>query len=330
MPNIPKPTSSMPWVKLWTDFPDDPKIAKCSEGAQLLFVKLLAIAGQCDAEGYLVNGDDPLTRWDIAWRLRMDLERAGSLIDELLQMDLLADDEGYLLIPNFSKRQGRSQMQKREQWRDRQERHRGKDADIVTGDSDNVTRDNIECHAGVTLPEERREEGEERREEGEDPSTALRSAQDAGGDWLPVSPKQAMKHSDIQIFREVAERIPGTRDYGLVIQTIQLLRQKIPEEKALIAYLSPFWLAWSGRKTKDGRPYDLSSLVWLTEWAVNDHIPPAYANGNGAKAATGPPAGMPEAVWIDLEYLRLNPKGKQRKKILEKLHAQGFALETEV
>ena len=110
MPNTPKPTSSMPWIKLWTDFPDDPKIAKCSEGAQLLFAKLLCIAGQCDAEGYLVNGDDPLTRWDIAWRLRMELERTESLIDELIGFDLLATDGDYLLIPNFSKRQGRSQM----------------------------------------------------------------------------------------------------------------------------------------------------------------------------------------------------------------------------
>lgn len=276
MPNTPSPSSSMPWVKLWTDFPDDPKLAKCSEGAQLLFVKLLALAGQCDAEGYLVNGDSPLTRWDIAWRLRMDMERAGALVDELIGMELVEDDEGYLLIPNFSKRQGRSQMQKREQWNDRQQRRRGKNAEIVTGDNGNVTSDNKSVTRESRF--QRRGEEEERREEKEGEEEAA-----APFDFTPQNPKQAMKHPDIRIFREAAERIPGVGQYETAIQTIQLLRQKVPEEKALIEYLSRFWLAWSGRKSKNGRPYDASSLVWLTEWAVNDYIPPE--NGSG------PPAG---------------------------------------
>ena len=97
-----------------------------------------------------------------------------------------------------------------------------------------------------------------------------------------------MKHPDIRVFREATERIPGVSQYETAIRTVQLLRQKVPDESALVAYLSPFWLAWCGRKTKDGKPYDLSSLVWLTEWAVNDHIPPVY-QGNG-KQPTGPPA----------------------------------------
>lgn len=272
MPGSPRQSSSMPWIKLWTDFPDDPKVRRCSEGAQLLFIKLLAMAGQCDAEGYLVNGDNPLLSEDIAWRLRMEAERTEALIGELLEMRLLEDDEGYLLIPNFSKRQGRSQMQKRAKWVERQQRRRATvtgDNETVTGDNGNVTHKGAECHTIVTLPEgegEGEKEGEKR--ERENPAAPAPT---------PTTPKQAMQHPDIRVFREVSGRIPGLREYELVIQTVQLLRQKVPEETALIAYLSPFWLAWSGRKSRNGRPYDASSLVWLTEWAVNDHTPPAYA-----------------------------------------------------
>jgi hypothetical protein len=286
MPKEPSLNSSMPWVKLWVEFPDDPKIGQCSEGAQLLFVKLLAIAGDCDAEGYLVNGDSPLLARDIAWRLRMDAERTCGLIAELVQYELLEDDEGYLLIPNFSKRQGRSQMQKREKWAERQRRRRERIAATVTGDSVNVTGDNHNSHADVTLPEGEGE-GEKRREEGEDESAAASGGQrtsislSAPG-RLPTTPKEAMLHPDIRVFREASGRIPGLKEYELVIQTVQLLRQKIPEEKALVAYLGPFWVAWSGRKTKNGRPYDASSLVWLTEWAVNDHIP--ASNGSEPQA----------------------------------------------
>lgn len=278
MPKEASLNSSMPWIKLWTEFPDDPKLRRCSEGSQLLFLKLLALAGQCDAEGYLVNGDAPLLAEDIAWRLRIEVERTEGLIDELLQAELLENDEGYLLIPNFSKRQGRSQMQKRAKWAERQQRHRAKMTETVTGDIVDVTSDNNNSHADVTLPEgEKRERRGREEEEGEPAAPALET---------PTTPKQAMMHPDIQVFREVSGRIPGLREYELVIQTVQLLRQKVPEETALVAYLGPFWVAWSGRKTRDGRPYDASSLVWLTEWAVNGQIPPAYTpNGNGK----GPP-----------------------------------------
>jgi hypothetical protein len=200
-------------------------------------------------------------------------------------------------------------MQKREKWVERQRRSRAKRATngviTVTGDNNHVTRDNIDCHAGVTLPEG---EGEkrERREEGEEESAAAALP----ADWLPENPKQAMRHPDIRIYREVCERIPGIDQYRTTIQTIQLLRQKVPEETALVAYLSRFWLAWSSRTTRGGKPYDLSSLAWLTEWAVNDHIPPATPNGNG-RGKLAPPG----------EYTAQQKKSKAREEYLRQVAA---------
>lgn len=45
------------------------------------------------------------------------------------------------------------------------------------------------------------------------------------------------------------------------------------DDQVLTAYLAPFWLAWSGRKRLDGRPYDPGNITWLTEWALNGTVP---------------------------------------------------------
>jgi len=98
-------------------------------------------------------------------------------------------------------------------------------------------------------------------------------------DWVPETPAQAMKHPDIKVFKAVCGRIPGSYKYELVIETIRLLRAKHGDN--LVDELKPYWLAWSSRKGRNGRNYDPSSLVWLTEWAVNDEIP--RANGSEPK-----------------------------------------------
>jgi hypothetical protein len=110
-------------------------------------------------------------------------------------------------------------------------------------------------------------------------SSVLSDSEEGGGggegNWIPETPAQAKEHPDIRAFQAICGRIPGARDYELVISTIRLLRAQ--HGAKLTETLQPFWLAWSGRKSKSGRPYDPASLVWLTEWAVNGTIP--QANG---------------------------------------------------
>jgi hypothetical protein len=143
----------MPWVKLYTELLDDAKIGFLSEGAQLLFVKLMLLAGECDAEGYLVNGNDPLTVEQIAWRLRLSPAIIAERLAELAGTEQVIVDDGIYLVVNFQKRQGRSQSEKREQWRRRKQRQR---------DKENVTGESRGTQAGVTPLE-----GEESRSEGE-------------------------------------------------------------------------------------------------------------------------------------------------------------------
>jgi len=167
---------SMPWIKLYTEMLDDPKLGRLSGYVKWHFVALCLMAGECDSEGYLVNGDCPLTSRDIAWRLR-DEEIIGSL-DLLSEYGLMAqDDDGSWFVVNFSKRQGRSQSEKRRLWRERKQRQRDTEQDTESCPED-VTRDNCENHAGVTPLEESREE--ESREEGEKKLAARRAPPSPG------------------------------------------------------------------------------------------------------------------------------------------------------
>lgn len=93
---------------------------------------------------------------------------------------------------------------------------------------------------------------------------------------IPQTPKQAGEHPDIIIFQEATGRIPGIKQYRTVIETIQYIKDSCPAGTDVITYLKPFWLAWRSRRSKDGREYDKTNLAWLTEWAVNNHIPPRY------------------------------------------------------
>ena len=95
---------------------------------------------------------------------------------------------------------------------------------------------------------------------------------------MPTTPRQAAEHPDIQAFKRVSGRFPGEHDYVPVIETIQYLREQHGDVEA---YLKQYWLAWSTRKTKDGKPYSLKSLVWLYEWAMQGEIP--TANGHEPK-----------------------------------------------
>jgi len=97
---------------------------------------------------------------------------------------------------------------------------------------------------------------------------------------LPTTPSEALRDPHILLFQEVCGRIPGTRDYKVVIEMMRHF-SKLEGQEA-VDYLRPFWLAWSTRRRRfDGKPYDPGALTWLTEWAVNGSIPPEYGGLDG-------------------------------------------------
>jgi hypothetical protein len=109
--------SSMPWVKLFTEMLDDVKLGRLTDRHRWRFVALILLAGECDAEGYLVSGESPMSMDDIAWRFRMDVEQLAEEMNALTNIGLLDNTETGWRVCKFSERQGRSQSEKREQWR---------------------------------------------------------------------------------------------------------------------------------------------------------------------------------------------------------------------
>jgi hypothetical protein len=95
----------------------------------------------------------------------------------------------------------------------------------------------------------------------------------------PSTPLEALQHPMLLIFQQACGRVPGTRDYAVVIDLMRHFHKEHAEKTA--EFLRPFWLAWSSRRrSSDGNPYDPASLTWLSEWAMNGHIPPAYGGSH--------------------------------------------------
>lgn len=141
--------NTMPWIKVYTEFVDDAKFASCTDGVKLRFIQLMLIAGECDANGDLVAGGEWLKLDQIAWRLRVMCDQLENDIQALITLGVIARTKRGLTVVNFDKRQGRPQAVKREQWRERQQRHRS------------VTRDKSVTHALVTLTDKDKDKDKE-------------------------------------------------------------------------------------------------------------------------------------------------------------------------
>ena len=117
-----------------------------------------------------------------------------------------------------------------------------------------------------------------------------------------------MLHPDVRVFTEATGgRIPGLAQYRSVIESVRFLRAREKlNDKALVKYLVPYWLAWSSRKRVDGRPYDPGNITWLAEWALNRSLPPPGA----PKAAE---SNRPAAPSVEETRKMLDEKDKKIK-----------------
>jgi len=235
-------SSSMPWVKLYTELLDDTKIGKLPDIAKLRFIQLLLLAGECDADGYLLNGDAALTVDEIAWRLRVDAKILSEDIGLLQNAGMVACEEGAFVIRNFIKRQGRSQEEKREQWRDRQRKKRS------SSQPDSVTDESRVTHA--PREDKSREEEIESREE---------KISDSGESTAQNNPAPSKKGTDarsshpaIKAFREVTARFPAKELYD---EIIAVCGDQPDKNRMRLCWLD--WLKVSSNR---------SNTTWLLTW----------------------------------------------------------------
>lgn len=117
----------MPWIKLWCDLIHDDKLAEVSRSARLRFVELLCLAGECDADGALMNGNEAMSMARIAFRLHDAIDVVCADVEALIALKLvLMDRRGAVVIRNWEKRQGERWQVRREKINERVTRYRNK------------------------------------------------------------------------------------------------------------------------------------------------------------------------------------------------------------
>lgn len=166
---------AMPWVKIYTDILDDSKVGNLNDACKLRFIQLVVLAGECDAEGALVKGDQPMTIAEIGRRLRVRADKLARELAAIERETLIYSRDNCWFISKFAARQGRSQSEKREYWREKQRENRAK--------RESVNVDSIESQSNVNAQsrEEKRREEEEKNDCADaplpHPSSALQNPQ---------------------------------------------------------------------------------------------------------------------------------------------------------
>ena len=150
------------WIKLYTEFNNDPKIGLLSHDAQLLAVKLFLMAGELDQSGELP------TAKKIAWILREPVEWVETSLNELVHAEILdLREDGTYRVINFEKRQARVDDATRQREKRKSGQLHSRDEAEQHIDED-VTEQSRDCHADVTtLSHENKTRDVERKKERE-------------------------------------------------------------------------------------------------------------------------------------------------------------------
>ncbi|MCJ7532763.1 MAG: DnaD domain protein [Anaerolineales bacterium] len=99
---------SLPWIKLFCEMLEDPKMGRMSEWLFCRCVKLFLMAGREGKEGMLPPVED------IAWSLRLDEDKTAQTLRDLAEVGVTHQTvDGSWWITNFSKRQAISDGAKR-------------------------------------------------------------------------------------------------------------------------------------------------------------------------------------------------------------------------
>lgn len=146
--------AKLPWLKLYTEILDDPKLAGFTGDQFRVFVYLLCLARESEEPGFI-----PMTQSEIAWRIRRPLEEVESTLALCQYGDrpiITAVDGGYQ-VEKFIDRQYDKPSDKPEATRARKQKQRDKEYE------------SRECHAPVTpchaIEESRVEESRVDKEE---------------------------------------------------------------------------------------------------------------------------------------------------------------------
>ena len=288
------------WIKVYIGMLDEPKTARLPDYLWRRYIELSMLAGREGNDGALPPVEE------MAWILRLSEEKVLEDLQSLEEAGVVhLIEPTKWVVTNFAKQQTAVPVDERvRQYRERKagsvnshnevndnlaskacsavicqsaaNDHSSAYGLVVTNrykrcngggeeDSNSTSTSNSESES---LEEKVQEEGIKVEREAFD---------------LPRTPREATEHPDVQIFMAVTGgRIPGVSQYQAVIEAVRLMRKREKlDENGLLAYLTPFWLAWSNRRRLDGRPYDRGNITWLTEWALNGSCPAPASSKDG-------------------------------------------------
>lgn len=130
--------SEVKWIKLSVNVFDDEKFDAIktlpdSNDMQLVWVKLLCLAGKCNESGFLmISREIPYTDEMLAQRFNMDIgvvQRALSLFQSLEMIDLI---DNVYMVSNWTKYQSLDDMERYKQKnRERQQRYRERQKELL-------------------------------------------------------------------------------------------------------------------------------------------------------------------------------------------------------
>jgi hypothetical protein len=259
--------SARSWVKLYIEILDDPKMGRLAHNLWRRLIELILLAGRTGNDGALPPVEE------MAWTLRLSRDRLLEDLHSLAEIGEVHEAQpGSWIVTNFAKRQSPVPLEERV----RMSRLRNaavtkryiSDNVDAAGDSSSTSAsesdsDSVSFSDSGSVSDSA---SESKSDSGTQPENSLR---------LPRSPAEALAHPDLQVFlAATGGRVPAMEQYRVVIETVRLLRTgKRLDDAALAAYLEPFWRAWTGRRRRDGKPYDRGNISWLTEWAVNGAMP---------------------------------------------------------
>lgn len=116
--------SIKPWLKMWGEWIDDPKMNHLSLSEQGVWWRLVTLAHRCDADGALVYGNgQPLALDDIAKAIRCTDRKSRSVFDSMLaymtDKGSLHWEDGTLVVTNLKRRQEKAASETPEAVRER-------------------------------------------------------------------------------------------------------------------------------------------------------------------------------------------------------------------
>lgn len=126
------------WIKMYPEMLHDRKMRKLTEREQLVFMKLLLLAGQEDKNGVLPADED------IALELYMKVTDVKKSLKTLTDAGLLTDRNGVTVVTNFEKRQetNLTGAEKVARYRERKR--------VTEGKVTSVTNEGYTCNPNVT------------------------------------------------------------------------------------------------------------------------------------------------------------------------------------